>query len=79
MKLNARKEEFELIQAAKKKELNQRREDVRRKEEGNEWEDIDEHERDVFDKDGYFDIMDQEATIAANDVKLLEKMNKNAD
>ena len=75
--MNARKEEFELRQAAKKKELNQRREDVRRKEEGNEWEDIDEHERDVFDKDGYFDIMDQEATIAANDVKLLEKMNKN--
>jgi len=30
----------------------------------------------VFDKDGYFDIMDQEATIADSDVKLLEKMNK---
>ena len=33
----------------------------------------------MFDKDGYFDIMDQEATIAASDIKLLEKMNKKDD
>ena len=32
-----------------------------------EWEDIDEHEKDVFDKDGYFDVMDTEAMISAGD------------
>jgi len=34
---------------------------------GEEWEDVDEHEKDVFDKDGYFDVMDSEAMISAND------------
>ena len=26
-----------------------------------EWEDVDEHEKDIFDKDGYFDVPDQQA------------------
>jgi hypothetical protein len=25
------------------------------------WQDVDEHERDVFDKDGYFDVLETEA------------------
>ena len=28
------------------------------KDKDGEWEDVDEHEKDVFDKDGYFDVMD---------------------
>ena len=36
-----------------------------------EWEDIDEHEKDVFDKDGYFDVMETEAMISAGDQRIL--------
>ncbi len=25
------------------------------------WQDVDEHERDVFDKEGYFDVLDDDA------------------
>ena len=32
-----------------------------------EWEDVDEHEKDVFDKDGYYDVMETEAMISKND------------
>jgi hypothetical protein len=32
-----------------------------------EWEDIDEHHNDVFDKDGYFDVMDTQNIITDND------------
>jgi hypothetical protein len=32
-----------------------------------EWEDVDEHERDVFDKDGYFDVMGADNEISLND------------
>jgi len=32
------------------------------------WEDIDEHERDVFDKDGYYDVLDEEVGISGNDL-----------
>jgi len=45
---------------------------------GDVWEDVDEHERDVFDKDGYFDVMDQEAQISASDMALLDKFAKSA-
>jgi hypothetical protein len=31
------------------------------------WEDVDEHEKDVFDKDGYFDVQDSEAAISKFD------------
>ena len=42
------------------------------KKDENEWEDIDEHEKDVFDKDGYYDVMDTEALISKNDQKILD-------
>ena len=32
-----------------------------------EWEDVDEHEKDVFDKDGYYDVMETEAMISTSD------------
>ena len=42
-----------------------------------EWEDVDDHEKDVFDKDGYFDVPEGEATqISANDEKLLKTLQK---
>ena len=31
------------------------------------WEDVDEHEKDVFDKDGYFDVQEDEAAISKAD------------
>ena len=37
------------------------------------WEDVDEHEKDVFDKDGYFDVLDHDAQISAGDMELLLK------
>lgn len=40
---------------------------------GEVWEDVDEHEKDVFDKDGYFDVLDTEAQISAADLALLDK------
>ena len=61
---------------AKKKNLDQRKLENKRRENGDEWDDIDEHERDVFDKDGYFDVMETEATISASDQKLLQKFSK---
>lgn len=41
------------------------------------WEDLDEHEQDVFDRDGYFEVMDEEKMISNADLKLLQKMNQN--
>ena len=38
-----------------------------------EWEDVDEHERDVFDKDGYYDVMESEAMISKSDQTILDK------
>ena len=38
-----------------------------------EWEDIDEHERDVFDKDGYYNVMESEAMISQSDQKILDQ------
>jgi essential nuclear protein 1 len=32
---------------------------------------VDEHEKDVFDKDGYFDVMESEAAISSSDLKIL--------
>ena len=41
-----------------------------------EWEDVvDEHEKDVFDKDGYFDVPEEQAQISKNDEKLLQVLN----
>jgi len=41
-----------------------------------EWEDVDEHEREVFATTGYFDVPDCEAHISAADQKMLEQMEK---
>jgi essential nuclear protein 1 len=41
-----------------------------------EWEEVDEHEKDIFDKDGYFDVPDTQAQISHNDEKLLKTLQK---
>ena len=42
-----------------------------------EWEDIDEHEKDVFDKDGYYDVpTNQQEAISQNDEHLLKMIQK---
>lgn len=43
-----------------------------------EWEDVvDEHEKDVFEKDGYFDVPETDKnTISKNDEKLLQALNQ---
>ena len=38
-----------------------------------EWEDVDEHERDVFDKDGYYDVPDSEQVISKGDMHILDQ------
>ena len=47
--------------------------DSRKKGDDDEWEDVDEHERDVFDKDGYYDVMESEAMISKSDQTILDK------
>ncbi len=47
--------------------------------EGEEWEDIDEHERDVFDKDGYYDVNDTEQIISSSDLQILDKFKTDSD
>jgi essential nuclear protein 1 len=41
-----------------------------------EWEEVDDHEKDIFDKDGFFDIPEGQEQISANDEKLLKTMQK---
>ena len=41
-----------------------------------EWEEVDDHEKDVFDKDGYFDVPDQQTQISSNDEKLLKVLQR---
>jgi hypothetical protein len=36
-----------------------RKKDEDKNKDDEEWEEVDEHEKDVFDKDGYFDVPDQ--------------------
>lgn len=43
------------------------------------WEDVDDHEKDVFDKDGYFDVLEQDAIISSKDQQLLEKMQSDKE
>lgn len=57
--------------------MQERRADNKQKEmEGEEWEDVDEHEKEVFATTGYFDVPDSEALISAADQKLLEQMGQ---
>ena len=44
-----------------------------------EWEDVDEHEKDVFDKDGYFDVMETEGMISVSDQRILDQFKTDAD
>jgi essential nuclear protein 1 len=37
---------------------------------------VDEHEKDVFDKDGYYDVMDSEAAISKADQTILQSFHK---
>lgn len=44
-----------------------------------EWEDVDEHEKDVFDKDGYFDVMETEAMISKSDLRILDQFKSESN
>lgn len=44
-----------------------------------EWEDIDEHERDVFDKDGYYDVPEDEQVISTSDMRILDKFKSESN
>lgn len=54
-------------------EIRERRKKNNRPED-DEWEDVDEHEREVFEGTGYFEVQDSEAHITAADQKLLNQM-----
>jgi hypothetical protein len=59
-----REKELELKKAEKKMKKGTLKKKVGGADEGKdseEWEEVDEHEKDVFDKDGYFDVPDQQA------------------
>jgi hypothetical protein len=43
--------------------------------EDEDWEDVDEHEKEVFATTGYFDVPDTDAVISKEDQKLLNKMS----
>lgn len=67
------------------KQQNEKRREQRRQaqsaavgggEDGEDWEDVDEHEKEVFATTGYFDVPDAEAHISSADQKILEKMEK---
>ena len=77
-KLQEKKKEFELQKLAKKKGIVDKRDELKKRAEAirmgknpdamiDDWEDVDEHEKDVFDKDGYFDVQDSEAAISKFD------------
>ena len=42
-----------------------------KKEEDTEWQDVDEHEKEVFGQTGYYDVPEQETIITESDQKLL--------
>lgn len=52
------------------KNVRQMKKSNKNKEE-NEWEDVDEHEKEAFDKDGYFEVPNEHEHINENDEKLL--------
>jgi hypothetical protein len=58
---------------AMEKKMGMTRQNKDKKPEDGDWEDIDEHERDVFDKDGYYDVMNEQDDIGESDLQLLEK------
>lgn len=88
-KVAHKKREFELKKLQKKKGLVDKREELKKRAEAirqgknpdlqtNDWEDVDEHEKDVFDKDGYFDVLESEAAISKHDQTILQSFQKPA-
>ena len=69
---STKEKEIQLKKGSKIKDLQQAKKQKEKDEE--EWEDVDEHEKEAFDKDGYFDIPDAAAEISNNDEKLLKMM-----
>jgi hypothetical protein len=58
------------------KEINAKRKQKKNKDEDDsEWEDVDEHEKEVYQTTGYFDVPDVDAQISKADQTLLSKMN----
>ena len=74
-KIQAKKNEWEMRRQAKRKvaEFKKPAGFDKNKKDGDEWEDVDEHERDVFDRDGYYNVMETEAAISAGDQRILEQ------
>lgn len=67
-----KEKEMQLKKGSKLKEVQKAKKQKEKDEE--EWEDVDEHEKDAFDKDGYFDIPEAATEISGNDEKLLKMM-----
>lgn len=58
------------------KEINERRKKEADGADGEEWEDVDEHEKEVFATTGYFDVPDDDAIISKDDQAILKKMEQ---
>lgn len=82
-KIAEKKKQFEVMKLQKRKGLTDKREELKKRAEAirkgknpdletNDWEDVDEHEKDVFDKDGYFDVMENEQAISKSDETILQ-------
>lgn len=72
-KVEKKRQDWEMRKQAKKKVAEFKRPaGFDKGNQGDEWEDIDEHERDVFDKDGYYDVADEQI-ISAGDQQILDK------
>lgn len=72
-----KEKEMQLKKGSKLKDVQKAKKQKEKDEE--EWEDVDEHEKEAFDKDGYFDIPDASAEISNNDEKLLKMMQTKKD
>ena len=73
MKVEKKRQDWEMRKQAKKKVADFKRPAGFDRKEGDEWEDVDEHERDVFDKDGYYNVNDDEQIISSSDLQILDK------
>ena len=56
-------------------DVQERRKTKKGGDEDDEWQDVDEHEKEVFATTGYFDVPEVEAHISKHDQNLLEKMD----
>ncbi len=73
-KVEKKRQDWEMRKQAKRKVAEFRKPaGLDSKNKDDEWEDVDEHEKDVFDKDGYYDVMEEEAMISKNDQNILDK------